>query len=529
MGAAEVLMGEPHPSTIIAVRDSVLACLQTPDFETLWQQYPGFSRKMARLMVEHKKQKNQNGQNQKPATICMVPISDGFDITNIAASLTDEIRRYGTVALQMRATVESEFGSGAANARPTEDHYHRLSVWLDEIERNHDFTVLLADDGETEWTRRCIRHADEVLFMARMDAPMRIHPIEKRLCMGEQAITAARQSLVLLHPDWKQHPFGTGAWIDRRPVDAHYHIRPERRSDIARLSRILTGNATGLVFSGGGAKGPAHLGVFKALEEYGIEVDFVGGTSIGSMSAAYVSFDRPAGEVIGYARKTFLKNPTGDYNLLPIMSLFKGKRLKQIIDEAVVEATGVEADILDSWRTLFCVASSFTQAREVVITRGRLGHALRASLSIPVAFPPIPHKGELLVDGGIFNNFPTDIMTNMGVRRLIGVDLSAQSTSPFSYEEIPGTRDLLKTILPGKKRTNANIPSIGTLLMGITTLYSESRQKQAKSLVNIYINPDLSGIGLLEWTAFDKVVELGYKVVELGYKEAKKVLSNMEI
>lgn len=520
IGTASLLMKEDQPATVMAVRDSVLARLPSAAFEELWQRHSEFSFRMARLMVGRNGQYVDESRSQKPATVCVVPITDGFDRVAFTESLAKEMKPYGAVTLQTRDTVEAVFGRGAANARPADERYHRLSGWLDEIERDHDFTILLADDGETEWTRRCIRHADEVLFLARMDAPMRIHPIEERLCMGDKSITAARQSLILLHPDWKRHPIGTGAWIDRRPVDAHYHIRPEKYQDIARLARILTGNATGLVFSGGGAKGFAHLGVYKALQEAGVEVDFVGGTSIGSVMAAYVSFDRPADEIIEYAREAFAQNPTGDFNFIPLVSLFKGRRLKKIIDSAIVEATGVEADMLDSWRTLFCVASSFSGAREVVATRGKLSRLLRASVSIPAAFPPVPHQGELLVDGGIFNNFPTNVMSDMGVRRLIGVDLSRRKTEPCTYDEVPGTWELLRDLLRGKGKARYNVPSLGILLIGTTLLYSESRREQARESVDIYINPDLGSVGLLDWDAFDRTVEA-------GYEEAQKVLSKL--
>jgi NTE family protein len=519
-GAAGVLMHQDHPATIMAVRDSMLARMPAPVFEELWHRFPSFSKRMAHLMVARITRTGKRTQSQKPATVCIVPISDGFDIAALSNALMQAMAHFGVVTLQNRDTVESQFGRGAADARPTEDRYHQLSVWLDQVEHNHEFTLLIADDGESEWTRRCIRHADEVLFVARMDAPMRIHPIEKRLCMGDEAITAARQTLVLLHPDWQRHPSGTGAWFDRRPVDALYHIRPERGSDIARLARILTGNATGLVLSGGGAKGFAHLGVYKALQEAGIEVDIVGGTSIGAVMAAYVSFDLPADDVIQYAKRAFASNPTGDYSIFPNLSLFKGRRLKKTIDKAVVDATGVEADMLDSWRTMFCIASSFSDAREIVIRRGRLDRALRASVSIPIALPPVPHFGELLVDGGIFNNFPTDVMSKMGVRKIIGVDLSIKSTKPYWYDEIPGTWDLLRKSIRAGEQSD-HIPSLGAMLMGTPLLYSESRRKQSNALVDVYINPDLSGIGLLDWKAFDQTVEL-------GYNEACKVLSMIQ-
>jgi NTE family protein len=101
---------------------------------------------------------------------------------------------------------------------------------------------------------------------------------------------------------------------------------------MAHLARIISGNAVGLVLGGGGARGFAHLGVYKALEEAGVELDFVVGTSIGAVMAAFISFDLPAQNLIEFARKAFAKNPTGDVNVLPQLSLIKGRRLKKTID-----------------------------------------------------------------------------------------------------------------------------------------------------------------------------------------------------
>ena len=517
VGETAVLMKEAHSATVAAVRDSVLARMPASSFEELWRRYPEFSGRMARLMMERTRRAGERVRDRKSATVCLVPITDGFDTVAFAGALVEEVGRWGAASLQTRETVEAQFGRGAADARPAEERYRDLSVWLDEVERRHDFTVLLADDGESEWTRRCIRHADEVLFVARMDAALRIHPIEERLCMGERAITAARQSLVLLHPEWRRHPAGTAAWTDRRPIDAHYHVRPERSRDIARLARILTGNATGLVLSGGGARGFAHLGVYKALEEAGIEVDLVGGTSIGAVMAAYVALDRPAEELIAYARRAFAKNPTGDYNLLPLVSFFKGKRLRRTISDAMVDATGLEADVLDSWLTMFCVASSFSGAREVVITRGPIDRALTASVSIVGAFPPVPLGGELLVDGGVFNNFPSDVMAGMGAGRMIGVELTRRAPQPWPYETFPGTWALLWDRLRGPGRARYKVPSILGLLVGTSLLYSESRRQQSRESVDIYISPDLTSVSLLEWSAIDRTVDL-------GYQEARRVL-----
>ena len=94
---------------------------------------------------------------------------------------------------------------------------------------------------------------------------------------------------MLLHPRDTRSPRGTRAWLARRPVADHVHVRPDVEADMARLARIESHTAVGLVFAGGGARGLAHLGVYRALAERGIDVDYVGGTSIGAIMAALVA------------------------------------------------------------------------------------------------------------------------------------------------------------------------------------------------------------------------------------------------
>jgi NTE family protein len=515
VGETALLLGEPHRAAVVAVRDSVVGRLGAADFHALWR-HPAFSMRVSRSTVAKLMARGERKHERERRTLCLVPITDGIDPASFSEALAQALARWGSVTVQGRHSVNDRFGATAANARPAEALYHSVATWLDEIERAHDFVLLVADDGETEWTRRCIRHSDEVLFIARTDSPLRIHPVEERLCMAPRAITAARQSLVLLHSQWRRHPTGTAAWVDRRPIDAHYHVRGELPSDFARLGRILSGNAVGLVLSGGGAKGFAHLGAFKALEEAGIDVDMVGGTSIGAVMAGYVSFGRTAAELIEFARGAFETNPTGDFNLLPLISLMKGRRLKKVIRNAVVAVTGFEADALDSWLTFFCVASSYSGAREVVLTRGPIDRAIRASVSIPVALPAVPWDGELLVDGGIFNNFPANVMARMGASRLIGVDLSRREAQSFDFEEMPGSWQVLMD-----RKRHAGVPSLGATLVETTLLYNESRREESRRAVDIYINPDLSRIGLLDWKSFDATVEI-------GYRETLDVLARMD-
>ena len=521
VGEMGVLTGEPRAATVIAVRDTVLAHASRAAFDALWHRHPQLPVLMARIIIERLKRSSARAPARKPATVCLLAITEGVDLRAFGEDLVRAVDRWGVATLETSDRIDARFGAGAAETRQREtDMHHRVTTWLDDVEFWNEFVLLLADDGDTEWTRRCIRHADEVLLVARADAPVGISELERRLCMGEQQITGARQTLVLLHDEHRAHPTGTERWLDRRPVDAHFHIRPASPRDFARLARIITGNATGLVLSGGGARGFAHLGVYKALKEAGVEIDFVGGTSIGGVMAAYVSFDLPPERLIASARKAFARNPTGDLNFLPLLSLIKGQRLRTTISRAVVDAVGCEADMADSWRTLFCVAANYSSAREVVLTRGKIDRAVRASVSIPVALPPVVWQGELLIDGGVFNNFPTDIMAKLGARRIIGVDLAYRSARKYAFEEIPGTWGLLCDRFRARKKQRYKLPTLGAVLMGTQILYSESRREQSRQSADIYLNPELAGIGLLDWKAFDRIVDI-------GYRHAKEVLSRM--
>lgn len=521
VGEMGVLTGEPRSATVKAVRDTVVAHASREAFDQLWHKHPQLPVHMARIIIERLKRSSARAHVRKPATICLMAITDGVDLPDLAARLVAEMDRWGVSTLETSRKIDARFGPGASQSTQVEsDVHHKVTTWLDDVEFWNEFVVLLTDPGDTEWTRRCLRHADEVVLVARADAPVEISDRERDLCMGEHRITGARQTLVLLHDEGVGLVTGTGRWLDRRPVDAHFHIRPTLERDIARLARIITRNAIGLVLAGGGARGFAHLGVFKALEEAGVEVDFVGGTSIGAAMAVYISFGIPAQKMIDGARKVFSKNPTGDLNFLPMISLVKGRRLKSVISRGIDDMVGCEPDVTDSWRTLYCVASNYTSAREVVITRGRTDRAIRASVAIPVALPPVVWQGELLIDGGVFNNFPTDVMAKMGARRIIGVDLARRTPKKFEFEDVPGTWELLRDRLRPRKKQRYRLPGLGAVLMGTTILYSESRREQAKQSVDIYLNPELAGVSLLDWKSFDRIVDL-------GYTHAKQVLASM--
>jgi NTE family protein len=251
--------------------------------------------------------------------------------------------------------------------------------------------------------------------------------------------------------------------------------------------------------------------VYRALQERGIEVDCVGGTSIGAVMAGFVASDQPYGEVLRVARECFKGKPTGDFNVLPLISLIKGARLRRLISRAGEQLLGLQADVEDLWKNYYCIASNYSQAREQLIEAGDLSRAIRASIAIPGALPPVIEDGDLLCDGGTFNNFPVDVMRGMrGVGKVIGVDLSVHKPRRIEFDEVPTSWALLRDRLRPRAARRYRLPSLLSYLMNMTVLYSASRQREYRKLTDLYFNPPLERIGMLDWNKFDSIVERGY-------------------
>ena len=179
---------------------------------------------------------------------------------------------------------------------------------------------------------------------------------------------------------------------------------------------------------------------------------------------------------------------------------------------SIDELAGGPVDIEDLWKGFFCVASNYSQAREQRIVSGDLAHGLLASTAIPGALPPVVRDGDLLCDGGTFNNFPVDAMRELrGVGKVIGVDLGVRSARRLEFDDVPGSWSLLFDRLRPRAKRRYRLPSLTAYLLNITILYSTSRQREAQRLVDLYFNPPLYRVGLLQWSRFDEIVRQGYE------------------
>jgi NTE family protein len=516
IGEMALFTQAPRSATVVAIRNSVLVRLDLVGWNELLRTSPQVSALFTRQALL-RLQSPPSAAQARPVTMALLPVTAGVDAAPFAQRLAAALGRHGLACVVDAAALDAALGEAGLAQRPLADQEAsgRIAQHLDALETTHDFVLLAADATPGAWTERCARHADELLLLADTTQPPRIHATELQLLDNRPTRSEAAEILVLLHPPATVTPRHTAAWLDRRPVADHVHLRQGHADDLARLARIQSRTAVGLVLAGGGARGCAHLGVYRALQEQGIVVDFVGGTSIGAAMATLIASGRPAQEVTDIARRGFAVNPTSDFRPLPMMSLIAGRRLRRLLDAALLELTGLEGKVEphaeDLWKNWYCVASNYSQAREHVLRRGPLGRAIRASVAIPGALPPVLIDGDLLCDGGTFNNFPVDLMrAQRGVGQVLGVDLSFRNPRRFELEEVPSTWAMLLDQLRPRRLRRYKFPSLMAYLMNVTILYSSSRHRQNHSLADLVLNPPLHRVGMLQWSRFDNIVQQGH-------------------
>lgn len=525
VGEMAIFTGDPRGATIIALRDSVLVKLSKHAFEQVIAAYPAVSMNVTKLIINRlRTSQGEREVPKKPINICVLALhEDPEQAAGCAGRFVEELHpllsQKGSTFITSSDQVNAYFGQPdfAQTDKSHPNAYRQLTQWLDDQESQYKFMLYVTDpiypgQSLSEWTRRCLRQGDEILLLTDARQKPDLSYVEQEL-LNAGFQTGAPQTLILMHPADTDHPRHTANWLSLRPrVKNHYHIRKGLARDMARLARILSGTAIGFVLAGGGAKGFAHIGVLRALQEWGIPVDFLGGTSVGGLVAATFSFDESIEITTQHLRKAAQFNPTKDYNLLPFISLIRGRRIEQMIQTCIHDFTGnPNPYIEDSWLTFFTVSSNYTQAREEVHTRGPMEKYLRATSAIPGVFPPIIEGDDLLVDGGTFNNFPADVMSRVGVGKVIGVDLSIDKPRKLNIEQIPNPTALLRDRFRPKRQRKYRLPSLMSIMLNATLLYSSARRNQNVRYTDLYFNPNVSRYGIMNWSSYDSIVRKGYE------------------
>lgn len=508
VGEMALFTGEKRSADVIAIRDSELIVLSETVFRDLLARFPGIAMGITRIIIERLRDViHATGTPRAVKNVCLVPITKLIAIDEVADALRKAAALYCTVYCLDASTVERDLRTpGIAGIAEDDPANMRLDTFFNDLENRYDIIIFSADGTDSPWSRRCLRQADKILLIADAEDDPAPSPYELSFA-GDVSIASPGRSLVLLHSKETVVPQNTAAWLIDRKVDFCLHGKRGDKTGYRRLARIVTGHAVGVVLSGGGAKGYAHAGVLKALEEAGIEIDMIGGTSIGSVIGAGYAMGLTPDEIISQNMDLFKRHdPFREYTL-PIMSVLGSTKLDALFKEAF-EETRIE----DLWLTYFCVSSNLTTAKERIHKDGYLWKASRASMSLPGVLVPVVEGRNLLVDGGVVNNLPGDIMKTMCRGTVITVDVAPKRDIELcdGADSFPSPWKVLRSRLNPFARS-LNPPSILQILGRSTMLASVHNLLKVTAESRYHLAPPVQEFGMLETDKADEIAAVGYR------------------
>jgi NTE family protein len=483
VGEMALISGKPRTATVVALRDTELGRLSRATFERLMLSHPQGLLRLAQLMVQRldSAQRQTRGHRATPKTFAIVPHDASVSATTFAAQFATCLEHIGRTEL-----VWNQRGA---------DH---TSQWFHAVERANDFVVYVCDTAPTSWSKLCLRQSDAVLLLARAPAEACEWPVLAE--HADRGPPLQRVELVLLHSE-KIAAGQTQRWMDLKKGLPLHQIRGT--ADIARMARLLTGNGLGVVLSGGGARGFAHIGVLRAIREAGITIDAIGGTSIGAIIAAGYASEWTNEELTQRMRRSFVDtNPVNDYTL-PLVALVSGRKVSRLLRREFAEAM-----IEDLPLPFFCVSTNLSSGKLAVHRLGEIWRWLRASVAIPGVLPPVISHGELFVDGATINNLPVDVMRDAGLGRVIGVDVGADRT--FTTDDVDSDAPPLWKILQWFRGRKQRI-NILQILWRAGMVNSAANNIARRELSDLLLQPPLEQIDMLDWRAFDRAIEAGYR------------------
>nr|XP_060613420.1 patatin-like phospholipase domain-containing protein 7 isoform X2 [Anolis sagrei ordinatus] len=549
IGVVEALTHQPRATSVHAVRDSELAKLPEGALTSIKRKFPQVVTRLIHLLGEKILGSLQQGAHplglhtpsskwdaSNPAsnlsTVAIMPVSEDVPLATFTLELKHALCAIGPTLLLTSDNIKQQLGSAALDSI----HEYRLSSWLGQQEDMHRIVLYQSDSTLTPWTQRCIRQADCILIVGLGEQEPTVGELERML---ENTAVRAQKQLILLHREDGPLPCRTVEWLNMRSwCSAHLHLRcprrvfsrrslpklkelyervfqkpPDRHSDFSRLARVLTGNAVALVLGGGGARGCSQVGVIRALNEVGIPVDMIGGTSIGSFMGALYAEERSYTQMRIKARQWAMNMNSVFKTVLdltyPITSMFSGASFNYSVSDIFKDK-----QIEDLWIPYFIITTDITASTMRVHTDGCLWRYIRASMSLSGYLPPLcdPKDGHLLMDGGYINNLPADVARSMGAKVVIAIDVgSRDETNLTNYgDALSGWWLLWKRWNPLVEKVKVlNMAEIQTRLAYVCCVRQLEMVKNSDYCE--YIRPPIDRYGTLDFGKFDEICEVGYQ------------------
>uniref|UniRef100_A0AAQ5Y6T0 lysophospholipase n=1 Tax=Amphiprion ocellaris TaxID=80972 RepID=A0AAQ5Y6T0_AMPOC len=515
IGVVEALTHMNRATTVHAVRDSELAKLPEGALNSIKRRYPQVVTRLIHLLGQkilgnmqqvngplagrslalHTPTSKWDAGNPASnlSTVAILPVSEEVPLTAFTLELQHALSGIGPTLLLTSDIIKQRLGSAALDSV----HEYRLSSWLGQQEDIHRIVLYQSDPGLTPWTQRCIRQADCIIIVGLGEQEPTVGELERML---EGGAVRAQKQLVLLHREDGPPPKGTAEWLNMRSwISRHHHLScprrvfsrrslpklrelyqrvfekcPDRHSDFSRLARILTGNSIALVLGGGGARGCSQVGILRALNEAGIPVDMVGGTSIGSFMGALYAEEKSNSRMRARAHEWAMDMTSYFKKILdltyPVTSMFSGASFNSSIS-SVFKNKQIE----DLWLPYFNVTTDITASSMRVHT-------------------------------------DADVARSMGAKVVIAIDVgSRDETDLTNYGDcLNGWWLLWKRLNPlAEKIKVLNMAEIQTRLAYVCCVRQLELVRDSEYCE--YIRPPIDRYGTLEFGKFDEIADVGYQ------------------
>jgi lysophospholipid hydrolase len=573
VGELEVLTDTLRPGSLHAIRDTELAKVPKMLFNSLAQEHPGITMKMSKILARrmraimedplhsHINERTTAAASGNPSssvnlrTVCVLPITAGVPVVEFASRLMSALTQIGTSVVSLnQSAILNHLGRHAFSKMGK----LKLSQYLADLEEKYGLVLYVADTSvQSPWTATCITQSDCILLVGVADGSPNIGEYERFLLTTK---TTARRDMVLIHAERLCPPGLTRKWLRNRVWvnGGHHHVqmtykttpepvqgkKPFRnvlkqrvqnihaeiqkftsrkvrqtplysaetpfKGDFHRLARRLCGKSVGLVLGGGGARGIAHVGIIRAMEEAGIPIDMVGGTSIGAFIGALYAWD--AGIVPMYGRiKRFAGRMGSMWRFAldltyPSASYTTGHEFNR----GVYKTFGNYL-IEDFWLPYYCNTTNISKSRVEYHTSGYVWRYVRASMSLAGLLPPLCDDGSMLLDGGYIDNLTVAHMKSLGADVIFAVDVgSLYDTTPHQFgDSLSGFWSIFNRWNPFSNYPNP--PSLSEIQSRLAYVSSVDALERAKNMPGCYyVRPPIDPFGTLSFGQFDEIYKVGY-------------------
>lgn len=492
-------------------------------------------------------------------TTAILPVTAGVPVVEFGSRLLTALSQIGVVngvTSLNQAAILNHLGRHAFSRMGK----LKLSQYLADLEERYGMLLYIADTNvNSPWTQTCISQADCILLVGLAEGSPSMGEYE-RFLLGMK--TTARKELVLLHVDRYSTPGLTRKWLRNRLWinGGHHHIQmafrtntePAHRQvkrfgtvlkqrvqvlqaeiqkytsrrirqtplysadtpfkgDFHRLARRLCGKSVGLVLGGGGARGISQVGVIRALEEAGIPIDIIGGTSIGAFIGALYARDADVVPMYGRAKKFAGRMGSMWRFALDLTYPSASYTTGHEFNRGIFKTFG-DSQIEDFWLEFYCNTTNISKSRSEYHNSGYVWRYVRASMSLAGLIPPMCDEGSMLLDGGYVDNLTVAHMKSLGAESIFAVDVgSIDDNLPQAFgDSLSGIWALVNRWNPFSSFPNP--PTLSEIQARLAYVSSVDALERAKTTPGCrYMRPPIDPYGTLDFGKFDEIYRVGYQ------------------